>query len=205
MSDITHILEAKSDQLNAVDIIGDEKIITITSVDVTKDSITVHYEGEGKKPWKIGNKTVPRILNKIWDAKGETDVWVGKTVAVHYDPTVVYAGEAVGGIRPHAASGIESKQVVKTREMRGNKPKTFEIQPLRIDRKQGAQTATVNEYSFEKYEKFIMSVIQETDPEKMEARFERAKDWRLQAVAENRERATELRELYNEGLAKLTA
>lgn len=205
MTDIRHILEAKSDQLNAVDIMGSEKIITITSVEVTKDLITVHYDGEGKKPWKIGNKTVPRILDRIWDAKGETDVWVGKTVAVHYDPTVVYAGEAVGGIRPHAASHIDSKQIVKTREMRGNKLKGFEILPLRLEAVKGSATPRVVEFSMEGYERVINSIVAMTDPEAMKARFEKAADWRLLAVKEDREKATALREKYEARLEELEA
>lgn len=203
MSDISHTLIAKSDQLNAADLVGSEKLLTITRVDVKGTSdVWVHYEGENGRPWKT-SLTARRILAALWGT--DSSKWIGHTVAVHCDPTVIYAGEEVGGVRPHAATGIESKQSLKFKEKRGPKPKTFEIQPLRIERKQGAQTATVNEYSFEKYEKFIMSVIEETDPEKMEARFERAKDWRLKAVEENRDRATELRELYDEALAKLCA
>lgn len=205
MSDISHTLIAKSDQLNAADLVGSEKLLTITSVDVKQSGeqpVTIHYEGENGRPWKPA-LTARRILASLWGS--DSSKWVGQTVAVHCDPTVVYAGEEVGGIRPHAATGIETKHTAKFKERRGPKPKTFEIQPLRIGTKQGTKTATVNEYSFEKYERFILDVVNETDPEKMEARFERAKDWRLKAVAENRERATELRALYDEALAKLTA
>lgn len=203
MSDISHTLIAKSDQLNAADLVGSEKLLTITRVDVKQSGdqpVTIHYEGENGRPWKPA-LTARRILASMWGS--DSSKWVGQTVAVHCDPTVVYAGEEVGGIRPHAATGIETKHTAKFKERRGPKPKTFEIQPLRIDRKESK--AAVIEYSFEGYEKVIRSIIQETDPEKMEARFDRAKDWRLKAVAENRERATELRALYDEALAKLTA
>lgn len=201
MTDISHTLIAKSDQLNAADLIGTEKLLKITKVDVKESGdqpVVIHYEGENGRPWKPA-LTARRILAALWGS--DSSKWVGHTVAVHCDPSVIYAGEEVGGVRPHAATGIETKQIIKLKERRGPKPKTFEIKPLKIDKKTSA--VSVPEYSFEAYEKFIHSVIQETDPDKMEARFERAKDWRLKAASENRERTIQLRELYDARLEEL--
>lgn len=200
MTDIAHTLVAKSDQLNAVDIIGAEKLLTITKVDVKENDVWVHYEGQAGRPWKT-SLTGRRILAALWGT--ESSKWVGETVAVHCDPTVVYAGEEVGGIRPHAATGIETTQTIKLKEKRGPKPKTFTIQPLRLD-KTATKTKAV-EYSFEGYTKFIRSVIAMGDPEAMKARFEKAQDWRLKAVEENRDEATKLREEYEARLEELTS
>lgn len=202
MSDISHILEAKSDQLNAIDILGGEKIITITSVDVTKEGVTVHYEGEGKKPWKIGNKTVPRIFNKVWDCKKRTEPWVGKMVALHYDPTVIYAGESVGGIRPHAVSHIDAPMKITTREVRGPKAKTFTIQPLRMEMTQAKPTRI--EFSMETYTRAIEKIISESEThDELQTRFDRMSDWRKQASQTDRPRATELRQRVESRLSEL--
>lgn len=202
MTDIAHTLVAKSDQLNAADIIGTEKLLTITKVDVKSGDqpVTVHYEGENGRPWKPA-LTARRILSALWGT--DSSKWIGHTVAVHNDLTVIYAGEEVGGVRPHAATGIETTQIIKLKEKRGPKPKTFEIKPLRMDKSAPAPKQV--EFSMEGYERVINSIVAMTDPEAMKARFERAADWRLLAVKEDREKATALREKYEARLEELEA
>lgn len=202
MTDISHTLIAKSDQLNAVDIIGTEKLLTITSVDVKQSGeqpVVIHYEGENKRPWKPA-LTARRILAALWGS--DSSKWVGHTVAVHCDPTVVYAGEEVGGIRPHAATGIDSERVIKLKERRGPKPKTFTIQPLRMETTQAKPTRI--EFSMETYTRAIEKIISESEThDELQNRFDRMSDWRKQAAQTDREKATELRERVNARLAEL--
>lgn len=192
MTDISHTLIAKSDQLNAVDIIGTEKLLTIISVDVKQSGeqpVVIHYEGENKRPWKPA-LTARRILAALWGS--ESSNWIGHTVAVHCDPTVVYAGEEVGGIRPHAATGIDSERVIKLKERRGPKPKTFTIQPLRMETTQAKPTRI--EFSMEIYTRAIEKIISESEThDELQTRFDRMSDWRKQAAQTDREKATELR------------
>lgn len=193
MSDISHLIVAKSDRLNAVDIINAPKLITITSVDVPlkEGPITVHFEGENGRPWIIGNKTVPRILGKLWGNKSEK--WIGHSVEVHYDPDVIYAGEQVGGIRPHAATGIDTTQIIKLKEKRGPKGKVFEIQPLKIQAG-SAKPATV-EFSMDAYEKAVAKILSESKTaDELTERWDRMADWRKQAAQSERDTATTLRE-----------
>lgn len=203
MTDISHTLIAKSDQLNAVDIIGTEKLLTITSVDVKQSGeqpVVIHYEGENKRPWKPA-LTARRILAALWGS--DSSKWIGHTVAVHCDPTVVYAGEEVGGIRPHAATGIDSERVIKLKERRGPKPKTFTIQPLRMETTQAKPTRI--EFSMETYTRAIEKIISESEThDELQTRFDRMSDWRKQAAQMDRERATELRERVNARLAELS-
>lgn len=202
MTDISHTLIAKSDQLNAVDIIGTEKLLKITSVDVKQSGeqpVVIHYEGENKRPWKPA-LTARRILAALWGS--DSSKWVGHTVAVHCDPTVVYAGEEVGGIRPHAATGIDSERVIKLKERRGPKPKTFTIQPLRMETTQAKPTRI--EFSMETYTRAIEKIISESEThDELQNRFDRMSDWRKQAAQTDREKATELRERVNARLAEL--
>lgn len=201
MTNIAHTLVAKSDQLNAADLIGGEKLLKITSVDVKSASdVWVHYDGENGRPWKT-SLTARRILARLWTE--ESDNWIGHTVAVHCDPTVVYAGEEVGGIRPHAATGIDSERVIKLKERRGPKPKTFKIVPLRLDSSPQAKPTRI-EFSMETYARAIEKIISESEThDELQTRFDRMSDWRKQAAQTDRERATELRERVNARLVEL--
>lgn len=201
MTNIAHTLVAKSDQLNAADLIGGEKLLKITSVDVKSASdVWVHYEGENGRPWKT-SLTARRILARLWTE--ESDNWIGHTVAVHCDPTVVYAGEEVGGIRPHAATGIDSERVIKLKERRGPKPKTFKIVPLRLDSSPQAKPARI-EFSMETYTRAIEKIISESEThDELQTRFDHMSDWRKQASQTDRPKATKLRERVNARLAEL--
>lgn len=202
MSDISHLIIAKSDRLNAVDIVGGPKLITITSVDVPKEGpIVVHFEGENGRPWIIGNKTVPRILGKLWT--NDSKKWVGHSVEVHYDPDVIYAGEQVGGIRPHAATGIDTTQIIKLKEKRGPKGKVFEIQPLKIQG--GKSKPETVQFSMAAYEKAIEKVLARSQTaEELSNSWDRMADWRKQAAQSDRDKATELRESVQAKIASLT-
>lgn len=144
--------------------------------------------------------TARRILAALWGS--DSSKWIGHTVAVHCDPTVVYAGEEVGGIRPHAATGIDSERVIKLKERRGPKPKTFTIQPLRMEMTQAKPTRI--EFSMETYTRAIEKIISESKThDELQTRFDRMSDWRKQAAQTDREKATELRERVNARLAEL--
>lgn len=203
MTDIAHTLIARSDQMNAVDIIGTERLLKIVSVDVKQSGeqpVTIHYEGENGRPWKPA-LTARRILASLWGS--ESAKWIGHTVAVHCDATVVYAGEEVGGIRPHAATGIETTQVIKLKEKRGPKPKTFEIKPLRMDTSKPKPTAV--EFSMENYRRAVEKITKESETaEELTTRWDRMADWRKQAAQTDREIATELRGMVEAQIAHLT-
>jgi hypothetical protein len=201
MTDIAHTLVAKSDQLNASDLTGTEKLLTITSVDVRKGDqpVTIHYEGEEGRPWKPC-LTVRRILSQLWTTESEN--WIGKSVAVHRDPTVKWAGEPHGGIRPHAASGLDATVIVKLKEERGGKPKAFEIKPLRMSA--GTAKSEPVQFSMETYERAVSKIIAESKTaEELSTRFDRMTDWRKQAAQTDREAAGAIREKVNEKLAEL--
>lgn len=105
MTDVTQAMQAKSDQLNAVDITGIEPILTIRKVDVKAGDqpVSIFFDGDNNRPWKP-SKGMIRMLAGGWgtDSAG----WVGKQVQVYCDNAVIYAGKAVGGIRIRAMSDI---------------------------------------------------------------------------------------------------
>lgn len=204
MTDISHTLIAKSDQLNAVDVIGAEKVLTITSVDVKQSGdqpVIIHYEGENGRPWKPC-LTVRRILSELWTR--QSDNWVGQSVSVHRDPTVKWAGEPHGGIRPHAATGLDSTVVIKLKEERGGKPKAFEIKPLRMTAATKSEPRAVVQFSMENYARAVEKIVTESqDHVELQARFERMADWRKQAAQTDRDAATQLRERVTARLSEL--
>lgn len=106
MSDMNKFCEAKSDQLNNVDLIGNTRIIRITKVKVTatgQQDCTIWYDGDNGKPWKPC-KTTGRILMQAWGENIQN--YVGKYVELYRDADVTYAGKKEGGIRIQALSDI---------------------------------------------------------------------------------------------------
>lgn len=107
MSDVSFALEAKSDQLNAIDIMGYEPVITIRDVKVLKGEqpVSVFYHGDNNRPWKPC-KGMLRILAAAWGR--DSKLWIGKSLQIYCDEKVRYAGKEVGGVRIRAMSDIHS-------------------------------------------------------------------------------------------------
>lgn len=106
MTDVTFAMEAKSDQLNALDILGQERIIKIRSVDVrktTEQPISIFFDGDNNRAWKP-SKGMIRILAAAWGT--DSAAWVGRSAQIYCNPDVIYAGQAVGGIQIRALSHI---------------------------------------------------------------------------------------------------
>ena len=104
-TDVSFALEAKSDQLNAVDIQGAEPVIHIREVVVrrTEQPIAIYFEGDNGRPWKP-SKGMARILAAAWGR--DSGQWAGKHAQIYFEPSVKYAGKEVGGIRIRALSDI---------------------------------------------------------------------------------------------------
>lgn len=118
--DISEFVLAKSDQLNADDLTGAPRRIKITGTKKgNKESpVIINYEGDSGRPFKPC-KTVLRILQKAWGSN--TGNWEGKEALLFCDPTVVYAGKEVGGIRVKALSDIPSQIRAMLAKTRGKK------------------------------------------------------------------------------------
>lgn len=129
--DVTKAIQAKSDQLNADDLVGGPITIKITDVNVqTGDQpIAVSYEGDNGRPWKPC-KTAARCLAAIWGANAAQ--WVGMSCTIYNDPTVTWAGAAVGGIRVSHMEGLDKPRSLQLAKTRGKKG-AVTIQPLRIE------------------------------------------------------------------------
>lgn len=124
--DVSDFIAAKSDQLNADDLVGGPIIVQITKVDITggdEQPVTVHISG-GWKPWKPC-KTARRVLAALWGVR--SSAWVGKWVRLFREPTVTWAGNEVGGIRISGASHIDCAKNFNLTKAKGKKA------PQRVD------------------------------------------------------------------------
>jgi hypothetical protein len=131
--DLSTTIEAKSDQLNADDLLSGPRILKITKV-VKKDSkeqpAWIYYEGDKGKPWKP-NLGMRRLLITIWGADGAA--YVGRSVEVFTEPKVKWSGEEVGGIRVSRLSNITNTIAFALTISRGKKT-TIMIKPLEIQK-----------------------------------------------------------------------
>jgi len=126
--DIRSTLEAKSSQLNTDDLIAGEKTITITKVSAgsAEQPVAVLFEGDGGKPW-YPCKSMRRVLVAAWGA--DASQYVGRQVTLFRDPSVLYGGIAVGGIRVSHLSHLDgplSIALTVTRQKRS----LYKVAPL---------------------------------------------------------------------------
>ena len=150
MADVSQAMEAKSDQLNAVDIIGAEPVIRIRDVQVkTGDQpISVYFDGDHNRPWKP-SKGMVRILAGAWGR--DSDNWIGKHVQLYYEPTVVYAGKEVGGIRVKALSDIDPKGLMFSLTISRQKREPYRVPLLEVN---------ANEYPADKFDKALPAMAE---------------------------------------------
>lgn len=130
MIDMTAFIAARSDQLNADDLLDAPRTITITKVtaqpDAAEQPVSVHYEGDNGKPYKPC-KTVRRIMVGVWGK--DASKYVGRSITLYRDATVAFGGMQVGGIRVSHMSHIDSEKTVALQVTRGRKA-PFKVKPL---------------------------------------------------------------------------
>lgn len=126
--DVTQAIAARSDQLNADDLVSGPMTIKITDVNVKSSSdqpIEISFEGSAKlfRPCK----TAARCLAAVWGPNAAQ--WTGLHCTIYNDPTVTWAGAAVGGIRVSHMEGLDKPRQLSLSKTRGKKS-TVTIQPL---------------------------------------------------------------------------
>ena len=124
-NDLSSTIIAKSDQMNASEII-DPITITITRVDKVKGDQPVHIHSVGRQPFKPC-LTMRRIIIAAWGKY--KDDWVGRSMVVFCDPEVVWAGKEEGGIRVSHVSHIDAP-VSKMLPVNRGRKKLFTFLPL---------------------------------------------------------------------------
>ncbi len=124
-------LTPKSDQLNADDLISGPITVTIEGVikrDVKDQPVEMRLAGIDR-PYKPC-LTMRRMMHIVWGTLSPAKV-IGRKLTLVNDPSVVWGGKAVGGIRIHAMSHIESSVTMAMTVTRGNR-KPFTVYPIVI-------------------------------------------------------------------------
>lgn len=129
MSNMLSTIIPKSDQANYDDFVnGITKTIKITNVSLAmgEQPVSIHYEGDNGKPYKPG-KSMRRILVHCWGA--DATKYAGRSMTLYGDPSVVFAGQKVGGIRISHLSDIKEPITVALTASKAIR-KPFTVQPL---------------------------------------------------------------------------
>lgn len=132
MLDMTESIQARSDQLNADDLLGGPRTFTIAEVNIVGGDQPVHIhlaEFPKGRPWKP-SKSERRVLVAAWGK--DAAQYVGKRVTLFRNPDVKFGGEAVGGIQISHLSDIAKPMKLALTASKGKKAKRV-IDPLPAD------------------------------------------------------------------------
>lgn len=156
--DMTQFIEAKSDQINADDLISGPRTITITRVSQgsAEQPVNVNFDGDDGKPFRPC-KTVRRIMVAVWgpDAKD----YVGRSMTLYRDPKVKFGGMEVGGIRVSHMSHIDEPRTLALMATKGKRI-PYKVEPLRQEAKPDPAAAFADT--------FVANVAKCADPAKLE-------------------------------------
>jgi len=137
--DMSGTIAPKSDQLDAVDLLGGDRTFTIARVTRNNDEQPFNFHlAEFPRPWRP-NLSMRRVLMACWGPDAAT--YVGRRVTLYCDPDVEFGGAAVGGTRIRALSHLDKPKQVPLLVKRG-KSKVFTVKPLPAVTEPVADTAT---------------------------------------------------------------
>ena len=127
--DISKTIIAKSDQMNAQDLLFNT-IFKVLDVNIVNDpNQPVHITLDGfKVPYKPC-KSMRKVLGSLWGV--DSQKWLGRSIELYNDLSAKWKGEEVGGVRISAMSDIGGQKKVITRESR-HKIKTWIIENIII-------------------------------------------------------------------------
>lgn len=140
--DMSLHIAAKSDQLNADDLMGRDLTIKITKVSASADAadqpVSIHFEGDGGKPYKPC-KSMRRVMVQAWGVDGQA--YVGRSMTLYRDDKVMFGGIQVGGIRISHMSHIDREKVMALTATRGKKA-PYSVKPLKVETRRPEEPKT---------------------------------------------------------------
>lgn len=126
--DISETLEPRSDQQNYDDYIAGPKIVTVSGASrgTSEQPVNIELVEFPGRPYKP-SKSMRRVIAAAWGT--DASQYVGKQLKLYGDPTVLWAGKPVGGIRIEALSHIDKPLDVALTVSKGKRQK-FTVHPL---------------------------------------------------------------------------
>jgi len=199
MMDISDTIIAKSDQLNAADLIGSPITVTITKVSKGDGDqpVSISYDGDKGKPFKPC-KSVRRLLVGMWGK--DATKYVGRRLTLYFDPRVTWAGKEEGGVRVSHASHIDGEFKMA---LRASKAKTVmtTVKPLSSD---APKPESAQVFDFPTFESRITTTLESaTDAAELATWWESMKPDRLLARDADKTRAGQSASRVSEKLAEL--
>jgi hypothetical protein len=128
---LAETITPKSDQLNADDLISGPVTIKVTAIKGSNEPqqpVSIHYEGDNGKPYKPC-KSMRRVLVSAWGANGLD--YVGRSMTLYRDDSVLFGGIAVGGIRISHLSHIEKDLTLALTVSRASR-KPYSVKRLEV-------------------------------------------------------------------------
>ncbi len=163
MVDLSPTIIAKSDQLNADDLLGGNTLtIRVTRVVGTNDKeqpIAINYEGDQGKPYKPG-KSMRRVLVALWGKEGEA--YVGRSMRLYRDPDVTFGKIKVGGVRISHMTDIPEDAEMALAVKKGAKA-LYAVKRLVIGEGRPAQPKTTPEEWLKGYEARVAATTSRMD------------------------------------------
>lgn len=127
--DITDTLAPKSDQLDAIDLMGKPpRVFTITQVDVkpgAEQPVSVHL-AEFPRVWRP-NVSMRRVLGHCWGTK--SSAWIGRQVELYCEDGVKFGNDTTGGTRISRLSHIDGPKTVPLLLSKG-RAGSWKVEPL---------------------------------------------------------------------------
>lgn len=166
MNDMSSTIVAKSDQINAADLTGNPRTITVRDVKIKPGDdqpVSIMIEGDAKafRPCK----GVRRLLVAMWGP--DASKYIGQSMTLFNDPKVTWAGKEEGGIRVSHMTGIDKEVTFSMRVSRAA-TKPYKIAPLHLQQRQDPEpdpAAVARKWT----DTFIANVNKTTVPDALEA------------------------------------
>ena len=128
MMDMSSVIQPKSDQINADDLIGGPMQITIEAVNISpRDEQPVSMKLKGMSKVYRPCKSMARVMVQAWGA--DASKYGGRSLTIYRDPKVKWGGMEVGGIRISHMSHIDGPMKMMLTQTRANRA-PFTVQPM---------------------------------------------------------------------------
>ncbi|QIU92112.1 hypothetical protein [Yokenella regensburgei] len=179
--DLSRTIIPKSDQLNFEDVQSQSITAAIKAVRAgnSEQPVFIDLEGFDGRPYKP-SKSMRRVLIGGWGADGHS--WVGRSLTLIGDASVRFGGVAVGGIKIHAMSDVESDFSMMLSVSRG-KRQEHRVRKLEVKPQVTPESAL----------KWFSDNVLSMDSAKLEAAYSRTKG----VIGSNDELITKLNEIHN--------
>lgn len=125
--DLSQSIEARSDQINADDLLSGPHTYTVREVIAGKAESPFDFMLVETDRAYRPSKTMRRVIVNAWGP--EASAYAGRRLTLYREPTIQFGGKTVGGIRISHMSHIEKRVEMLAQVTRGKREK-FTVDPL---------------------------------------------------------------------------